>query len=286
MIDKSFTNARFIQVSQLPREDSHLTAELYVDEATSYRLDELSLLRLDPDEKLKPDEQDSINPNSFLTPPKTIIEIPTKSYVDSLHEINRNRQDLSSLFNDQDNEFNKSRIIKLDSVTVDGDPSSDNELANKKHIDDELDKNTVLRFNRTLQNYLRDPVGNDVHNLAKYDKRQITDITFIKFPNNGGHLLHKRKTKCNDKNNSGKLQNFIKSTETSSPTGDSGLTSLPTMGDSFMYLETSSNNHGKNVLFSCERFDIIIISNITFYYNRLSILTNDSLKSMNRFRIQ
>ena len=41
-------------------------------------------------------------------------------------------------------------------------------------------------------------------------------------------------------------------------------------------------------LFFCsfERADIIQITNITFYYNRFSILTNDSLKSMGRFRIQ
>ena len=41
------------------------------------------MLRLDPDEKLKLDEQDSIIPNSTLTSPKTTKEIPTKSYVDS-----------------------------------------------------------------------------------------------------------------------------------------------------------------------------------------------------------
>ena len=29
--DKNFTNARFIQVNQLPQIDSHLTAKLYVD---------------------------------------------------------------------------------------------------------------------------------------------------------------------------------------------------------------------------------------------------------------
>ena len=38
--------------------------------------------------------------------------------------------------------------------------------------------------------------------------------------------------------------------------------------------------------FSWERTDIIQITNITFYYNRFSTLTNDSLKSMGRFRIQ
>ena len=53
-----------------------------------------------------------------------------------------------------------------------------------------------------------------------------------------------------------------------------------------MYIETSSNNHGSNVFVSWERTDIIQISNITFYYNRFSILTNDNLKNMGRFRIQ
>ena len=53
-----------------------------------------------------------------------------------------------------------------------------------------------------------------------------------------------------------------------------------------MYIETSSNNHGNNVFVSFERTDIIQISNITFYYKRFSILTNNSLKSMGRFRIQ
>ena len=53
-----------------------------------------------------------------------------------------------------------------------------------------------------------------------------------------------------------------------------------------MYIETSGSNHGDNVFVSFERTDIIQITNITFYYNRFSILTNDSLKSMGRFRIQ
>ena len=37
---------------------------------------------------------------------------------------------------------------------------------------------------------------------------------------------------------------------------------------------------------SFERTDIVQFNNITFYYNRFSILTNDSLKSMGCFRIQ
>ena len=53
-----------------------------------------------------------------------------------------------------------------------------------------------------------------------------------------------------------------------------------------MYIQTSSNNHGNNVFVSFERLDIIQIKTITFCYNRFSILTNDSLKSMVRFKIQ
>ena len=53
-----------------------------------------------------------------------------------------------------------------------------------------------------------------------------------------------------------------------------------------MYIETSSNIHGNNVFVSFERTDNIQFSILTFYYNRSSILTNDSLKSIGRFRIQ
>ena len=91
---------------------------------------------------------------------------------------------------------------------------------------------------------------------------------------------------CNAKNNNGKILNFIKSSKTNSPTSHSGATSLPPIGDSFMYEETSSNYHGKNVFVSFERTDVIQIYNLTFYYNRFSNSTNDSLKSMGRFRIQ
>ena len=53
-----------------------------------------------------------------------------------------------------------------------------------------------------------------------------------------------------------------------------------------MYIETSSNNHDNIVFASFERSEIIQMTNITYPYNRFSISTNDSLKSMSRFRIQ
>ena len=145
----------------------------------------------------------------------------------------------------------------------------------------------MLRFNQILENYLRVTVGNDTYNFTKYDKIQIVDTTEIKFPNIGSDVLQKWNDKCNNKINQSRITDFIKSTRTNSPTGYSGATSLPPIGNRFMYIETSSNNHGhERVFVRFERTDIIQRSNVTIYYNRYSILNNNSKTSMGRFRIQ
>ena len=189
--DKNLDNVRFINVSSTPAVGEHLTAKYYVDHAIFHSVNESSLLRLDPYEKLNLDEQDSIVFNSTLTSPKRIIEIPTKSYVDSLQEINRNRRDLLSVFNDQDNEFDNNKFTNLISVTVNRIFISDNELSTKKYIDDSIVEGTLLRFIQTLENYLRVSVGNDTYNMTKKDKLQITDTTETIFSKTGSDLLQK-----------------------------------------------------------------------------------------------
>ena len=258
-----------------------------VDQAITNWVDKLSFIRLDPDEKLKLGEQDSIDLNSTLTSPKMIIERATKSYVDSLHEINRNRRDLSSIFNDQDNEFDNNKLTNLDSITVTREPILDDELSTKKYFEASIGEGTLLAVDQTLENYLKVTAGNHTNKLTNYDKIRITDTTEIKFPNIGSKLLQKRNIKCNNKNTDSKVGNFIKLTMKNSLTGYLGATSLPSIGDSFLYIETSSNNHGHEKVFvSFERTDIIHVSNITFYYNRFSILNIESKKSLRRFRIQ
>ena len=226
--DRNITNARFIQVNQLPQIDSHLPAKLYVDNI----VDELTLVR-----------------------------------------------------NNKYNDFNDNKITNLDSIQVNREPSSDNELANKKYVDDELNKKTIVRFNQTLQNYLKVSIGSDIYNLTKYNKIQLTDTTIIKYPNSGIYLLQNWNIRCNDKNNNGKLQNFLRSTKTNSPTNDSRATNLPPIGNAIMYIETSSNNHGDNVYVTWERTEIIQVTNISFYHNRFSI-SDINLRAMGRFKIQ
>ena len=265
---------------------------MYVDNA----IDEASLVRNNQDNDFGNYNLSNINSITLNKQAENDNEVITKAYVDQFHQENeRSRRDLGIDFydessdlvkNNQDNDLKDNKLTNINSIIINRNPTSDDEVSNKKHIDNELNKNTIARFNQTLQNYLKVSVGNDVYNLTKYDKIQITDTTITKYPNSGGYLFQNWVVKCNDKNNAGKIQNFIRSTKTNSPTGDSGAMSLPPIGDSFMYIETSSNNHGNNVFVSFERIDIIQISNITFYHNRFLVLTNDNLKNMGRFRIQ
>ena len=291
--DNKLENKKYIKVNFLPTHNLHVTPKIYVDNA----INEVSLIRNNKDNNFGNYNLTNIKTITLNTQAENDNEVITKAYVDQFHQENeQSRQDLGIDFynessdlvkNNQDNDFNDNKLTNLDSITINRNPNSDNEVSNKKYIDDELDKNTILRFNQTLQNYLKVSVGNDTYNLTKYKKIQLTDITVIRAGNSGGYVLNNWKIECNDINNNGNLNRFIKTTKTYSPTGDSGATSLPPIGNSFMYIETSGGNSGGNNIFvTWERTDIIQITIITFFYNRISILTNDTLKSMGRFRIQ
>ena len=161
---KNLDEVRFVKVNSLPVVREHLTPKLHVYKAISHSVDESSLSRFHPQEKINLHEQDSITLSSSLTSPKKMIYLPYKSFVDSLHEHNRSRRDLSSLYNNQDDEFDNNEWTNLNSITVNRNPSLDHDLAMKKYIDDEWDKNTVLRFMQTLDKYLKVSNGNDACN--------------------------------------------------------------------------------------------------------------------------
>ena len=217
--DRNNTNCRFLSVNQLPQIDSHSTTKLYVDSS----IDEPSLVRNNKDNDFGNYNLSNINSITLNAQAENDNEVITKAYVDQYHQENeRSRRDLAIDFynessdlvkNNQDNSLNDNKLTNLDSITVNRKPSSDNELASKKYIDNELDKNTILRFNQTLQNYLKVFVGNDIYKLTKYDKVHITDTREIKYPNTGSDLLQKWNIKCNNKNYVSKVGDFIKSTK-------------------------------------------------------------------------
>ena len=260
------------------------------------KIDESSLVINNQDNDFNNHNLTNIKRITLNKQAKNNNEVITKAYVDQFHQENEHsRRHLGIDFNDasndlvknnQDKDFNVNKITKLDSITVNRNHTSNNELSNKKYNDDSIEEGKNVRFNQTLPEYLKVSVGNGVYNLTKNNKIQITDTTIIKTGKSGRYLLQNWNIKCIDGNGKSKIQNFIQSTNSNSPTGDSGAASLPPISGSFMYFETSSNNHGANVFCSFESTDIIQITIITFYYDRFSVSTNDSLKSIGRFRIQ
>ena len=263
----------------------------YVDNS----IDEVSLVRNNKDNDFGNYNLTNIKTITLNTQVENDNEVVTKAYVDQFHQENeRSRRDLGIDFydesnnlvkNNQDNNFNDNKLTNINSITINTNPTDDDHVSNKKYIDNQLNKNTIVRFNQTLQNYLKVSVGDTIYHLTKYNKIQLTDTTVMRYPNHGGYSLQNWIINGRDENNNIKLNNFIKSTKTSSPTGNSGATNLPPIGNAFMYIETSGGNSGSdNIFVSWERTDIIQISNITFYYNRFSI-SNES-RNMGRFRIQ
>ena len=140
--DVKLENIKIVKVDCQPAVNEHLTPKRHVDIA----IDESPLLKLEPNEILDLDNQDSKKLNSTSTTPKTIVEIPTKSYIDSLKEGNeRSGRDLGIDFydessdlvkNNQYNDLIENTLTNLDSVTVNINPTSNDELANKKYIVD------------------------------------------------------------------------------------------------------------------------------------------------------
>ena len=68
--------------------------------------------------------------------------------------------------NNQDNSFSEYILTKLDSFSNIRNTTSDNELAINKSVVDSLGSDNNLRFNQTLENYLKVSVENDVFNLT------------------------------------------------------------------------------------------------------------------------
>ena len=124
--NENLENVHSIKVNSLPTPEEHLTPKNYVDQAISEVVDESSFLRLDTDEKL--DEKVSITLKSSLTIPKTILELPAKSYVD------RRINDPIIIKNTAHVDFNHKKLDKIRLVKVNSMPAVQEHLIFKYYV--------------------------------------------------------------------------------------------------------------------------------------------------------
>ena len=60
--------------------------------------------------------------------------------------------------NNQTNSFNNN-LTNLDRITINGEASSNNEVSNKKDVDDSIREGTVVRVNQILHKFLKVSLG-------------------------------------------------------------------------------------------------------------------------------
>ena len=173
--DKKLEIIKFDNVNYQPAVDSQLTPKTYVDSA----IDKIGLVGTNQDNDFHNFNLTNIIVISVNTQAVNDNQVNTKAHADRFHNDNqRFRGDLGLQFHiessdlvktNQDSNSNDNKLTNLDSTTVNRYPILNYELASKKHIDDELDKNTVLKVDKSLQNHLKIPNGCDVYYLTKYD---------------------------------------------------------------------------------------------------------------------
>ena len=168
--------SRIILISE-PTNHNHAARKSYVDN-TIY---ESTLVRNSRSNDFDNISLRNISEINLLSEPSDDNHVTTKSYTDSLSAIDRNRCDLSRVFNDQRKEFDNSKSTNSDSSTVIKNPFPDEKVSKTKYVDDQLDKKTVLRFNQILPNYLKVSVGSTDYNFTKHDRKQSYYATFLKF---------------------------------------------------------------------------------------------------------
>ena len=147
-------------------------------------------------------------------------------------------------------------------ISDDRDPSSDNELANNKHVNDSKGEDSIFKFNESERNYIKFSDGNDVCKLTNNERKQTIDTTIIKKGYARGLLLPFWRTNCNDRKNCGKTSNYIGARKSSSTIPCTGATNIYWIN--FLYVETSGNSYGQIVFVGFERIDITQISKIIF----------------------
>ena len=77
------------------------------------------------------------------------------------------------MFNEQENEFDNIRLTKLDSFLVNENFLLDEEFSNEIYVDEDLEKNHILRFIEPPQNYLKVSVGNTVFIFPKHERKKL-----------------------------------------------------------------------------------------------------------------
>ena len=154
--------------------------QLFCKKWTSYSwfdqgIDEPTLVRNNENNDFDNQFLSTISQVTLTWEPTDVNHAVSKAYVDSLTENVGSRQDMSTVFSDQGNEFDNNNLTILDSIRVN----------RNRFLDDELSKEHMLMYKIILKFQLETIFSMLQHVVEK----QILDITIFKIANAFGYLL-------------------------------------------------------------------------------------------------
>ena len=233
--DNDFNNYKLsnilsISVNNEPIEDNDLVTKFYVDSLhndNERNRRDVGLSFYDENSELvKNNITNDFNDNKILNvksielndEPINDTDAVNKLYVDNktdnftqTFDNSRNEHVLTSKGHIDMNNFN---IENVRFMCIKYEPQVDCHPVILSYFNKHLDESTILRLNDdSNERYLQARVGNTAYNLQIYNKAQIIDTTIIQNGNTGGYVLQNWLIECLDKKDSGKISNFIKTTQ-------------------------------------------------------------------------
>ena len=140
-------NNRFVKVNSLSPVQEHLTINFCVDNAVFLP----TLVKSNQNNGFNNKNLTKIIIITINSEPTGDYHFANKSCVDSLSENDRHTHDLSIVLNDPFNELDNNKLTRLDSIRLSRKAILDEEVANEQNLYDELDKDTILRFNHAFE---------------------------------------------------------------------------------------------------------------------------------------
>ena len=150
--DENLDNVRFVKVNKLPAVREHFTPNFHVDQVIYHSVDQPLLVKNSQNNDFSNHNLTKINSITLNTQAVNENQVNTMAYVDQFHQDNeRSRRDLGLYFYNKSSDLVKNiqnvdkKFTNLDIVAVNINPSSDNELANKKYVYESLGSGNIQR---------------------------------------------------------------------------------------------------------------------------------------------
>ena len=150
-IARNLDNVGFVKANSLQAITEAMTLKLYIDNC----IDEPKIATCNQNKDFNKNNITNIISLTIKSETTDDNHNITKAFVDSLSEKERNRLDLCLVMNNHITEFKNTKLTIVDSITVNRDSATDNELSNFKKVLESIKRSQLLLLSLTDREILK-----------------------------------------------------------------------------------------------------------------------------------